>query len=478
MGLANSPWPKFQRDSRNTGISSYSGPSSPNLKWKYLIGDQVGPPVVGFGEVVYVGSNDGYLYALNPDGTLKLKVWIGDFVHKPPAIDSNGVIYAGTHQGKLCAVNPDGTLKWAYQTGNYSFSAPAIAADGTVYFGSRDNYLYAFNPNGTLKWRFNASDWVDECPPIGEDGTLYIGAHAHCLHAINPDGTSKWTSEDVGSWIRSSAIIGSDGTIYAHAGDTGLVAINPHGTIKWVNYEARGGGDEIFTPAIGPDGTIYLADFSLGLYAVNPDGTLKWRYNPGGYILSQTCTVDSTGVVYIIFNSTDFTRSYLRAINPDGTLKWEFEFGGLIANSPAIGADGTIYIGSGDGYVYAFGTAKLPLQCDPPVIIEPDTARCARPMIILQAPTPADPLTGPAEWRLHFKIQSYADAGGTLLINQVDSSINPELFKYSSDGGLTWRNFPADGLPREQYGALVWTRVEVGPRTKVWLKASVGAEDV
>ncbi len=37
------------------------------------------------------------------------------------------------------------------------------------------------------------------------------------------------------------------------------------------------------------------------------------------------------------------------AINPDGTLKWEFTTNGLGPTSAAIGLDGTIYFGSGNG---------------------------------------------------------------------------------------------------------------------------------
>ncbi|MGB4374776.1 MAG: PQQ-binding-like beta-propeller repeat protein [Defluviitoga tunisiensis] len=33
-------------------------------------------------------------------------------------------------------------------------------------------------------------------------------------------------------------------------------------------------------------------------------------------------------------------------MNPDGSLKWKYKTGGLINSSPAIGSDGTIYVGS------------------------------------------------------------------------------------------------------------------------------------
>ena len=36
-----------------------------------------------------------------------------------------------------------------------------------------------------------------------------------------------------------------------------------------------------------------------------------------------------------------------------GTQKWAFNAGSKVDSSPAIGADGTIYFGADDGYVYA-----------------------------------------------------------------------------------------------------------------------------
>jgi len=46
---------------------------------------------------------------------------------------------------------------------------------------------------------------------------------------------------------------------------------------------------------------------------------------------------------------------------PDGSLKWKFGTGDWVRSSPAIGEDGTIYVGSNDGYLYAInpvGTLK------------------------------------------------------------------------------------------------------------------------
>ena len=43
----------------------------------------------------------------------------------------------------------------------------------------------------------------------------------------------------------------------------------------------------------------------------------------------------------------------LYAVNQYGTLKWSFLTGNAIKTSPAIGEDGTVYVGSYDGRLYA-----------------------------------------------------------------------------------------------------------------------------
>ena len=44
-----------------------------------------------------------------------------------------------------------------------------------------------------------------------------------------------------------------------------------------------------------------------------------------------------------------------------GTVLWEFKMGNALYSSPAIGADGTIYVGSFDNKVYAIkGPSKSP----------------------------------------------------------------------------------------------------------------------
>ena len=80
-------------------------------------------------------------------------------------------------------------------------------------------------------------------------------------------------------------------------------------------------------------------------------GDLIWKFETGGQTYSSPA-IGSDGTIYV--GSYD---NNLYAINPDGSKKWAFETGNIIS-SPAIGSDGTVYVGSRDYKVYAFETSS------------------------------------------------------------------------------------------------------------------------
>jgi outer membrane protein assembly factor BamB len=98
--------------------------------------------------VVYVGSNDGNVYALN--GATGTQLWsftTGGTVGSSPAV-ANGVVYVGSSDGNVYALNAaTGTRLWSFATGGSVGSSPAVA-NGVVYVGSSDGNLYAFDLTG------------------------------------------------------------------------------------------------------------------------------------------------------------------------------------------------------------------------------------------------------------------------------------------------------------------------------------------
>ena len=56
---------------------------------------------------------------------------------------ANGIVYFGSIDSYLYALDiKTGKEKWKFKTGDWISSSPAVA-NGIVYFGSSDGYLYA-----------------------------------------------------------------------------------------------------------------------------------------------------------------------------------------------------------------------------------------------------------------------------------------------------------------------------------------------
>jgi outer membrane protein assembly factor BamB len=144
----------------------------------------------------------------------------------------------------------------------------------------------------------------------------------------------------------------------AHAGRSAYTGPRGSPVLKW-SFTVQGMPG---SPALAPDGTIYLPTGMLNedsrgyLYAVRPDGTQKWRYDFAGLPSSTAPAVAADGTVYVHVNGNEgniVAVEKLYALNPDGSLRWVFKpngdlgsFTSYVQSSPAISADGTVYVGS------------------------------------------------------------------------------------------------------------------------------------
>lgn len=367
----DSPWPMYCHDTRHTGRSPYSTVDTWDEIWKFELTHPVyGDVAIGNDGTIYFGV-DG-LYVVNPNGTLKWKYITNFLVDGAPAIDGDGIIYFGTVYGSpsyLFALYPNGTLKWKYSATSI-FSSPAIANDGTIVFADADNWnIIALYPNGTVKWVYHTNMVVYSSPAIGNDGTVYCGSHDTYLYALYlNNGTLKWKYK-TGDWIRTSPCIADDGTIYVVSLDGYLYAVNPDGSLKWKTDVGAG-----TSPTIGQDGTIYCGWDHL--YAVNPsNGSVKWTFDVGGTMQGGTPCNSVDGTIYFGTHIGEYDGGELIAVNPDGTERWRIMLAtDWIESAPAIGSDGTIYVGScndlyhpgAEGYLHAIGIGPLEADADGP----------------------------------------------------------------------------------------------------------------
>ncbi len=347
----DSPWPMYCHDVHHTSRSPYSTVNTDGVeKWKIDTHWQCsGSPIIDKEGIIYVGAF--YMFAVYPNGTLKWQFETDGRVVSAPAIDENGILhFGGIYGNKLYAMySSNGTVKWTYKIGP-TWASPTIGDDGIIYAPGTDNWnVLALYPNGTLKWRFHASKNVYSSPAIGDDGTIYCTSYNGYLYALYPEnGTEKWKYK-VPGYIRTSPCIADDGTIYTVSTNGPLYAFNPDGTVKW-NTSSVGGGT---SPTIGQDGTIYCG--YKDLYAVNPlNGSIKWKCDLGRdrTVKDGTPCNSVDGTIYLGTYIGEVGGGELIAVNPDGTEKWRKMIAtDYVMSAPAIGSDGTVYVGSwNDGY--------------------------------------------------------------------------------------------------------------------------------
>lgn len=325
-----SPWPMEGGNARRTRQSRLLGPQRGRLKWmSRATGMIVDSPAIAADGTIYVGSLNGYFYALQRDGILKWRLRIGTKLlynyFSSPAIAKDGTIYVGTDDG-LCAIIPGGTIRWKYHTKDgMSQSSPVIGPNGIIYVGAGDHNLYAIRSDGSLQWKYPIQGVVHSSPSLGVDGTIYVGSSDRHLYAIRPDGMLRWKYQ-VDSEIGDPSIA-EDGTIYFNT-EGNFYAVQMDGSLRW----KRG---DMARSSVAEDGTIYAVSPGGVFHAMRPNGRDKWTLDIGDQGGGSAIGVD--GTIYVTADDR------VLALSPLGLLKWKSPILGR-CGAPVIGMNGTLLI--------------------------------------------------------------------------------------------------------------------------------------
>jgi outer membrane protein assembly factor BamB len=347
-------WPMFGHDARHSHQSQYNGPQDASLQWSFETGQPIkSGPVVSADGVVYFGCDDGYLYALNPQGTLKWRYDLGGRPATCPALDAAGNVYCAKWVGRIVALNPEGTLLWSADAAPVIRTIGAnitLAGDGTLYYCSSD--LVALDLSGNVKWSCASGGWGDACftPAVGPSGVIYFG-DTDTIVAANPDGSVKWSQGYLMETdILRDACLGIDESLFMTTYDGSwhsqrVLLKNTLGNELW-----HGTTDTHAAVAVASDGTVYLN--SSGLEALDTARETKWTF-AGVRSAYSSPAIGADGTVYACSDLEGSSGVY--AIAADGSLKWSYSAAEKYASSPAIGPNGVLYVGSDSGKLYAFG---------------------------------------------------------------------------------------------------------------------------
>lgn len=346
-------------------------------KWSFATGGEVWASPAVSGGVVYIGSDDGFLYALDAKtGAEKWRFKTGKGVRSRPAVGSQAICFL-SDDGNLYALDvAAGKLKWKFDTHtalvphsalgdsdsrwDYLQSSPAIGA-GLVFVGSGNSNLYAVDlATGQEKWHYTTGDCVRSSPLIANN-TVYFGSWDNSVYALDTaTGVEKWQFDTKGI-VQASPVLAGPLLVIGSRYPYVFALDRATGKEKWrFNYF----GSWVESSAVIASETAYVgsSDF-LHLFAIDlKSGQRKWGFKTSGYSWSSPAADASKVYVGCARSSqrhpTDGGDVY--AVDAKtGREVWRFQTGRQadhflngVVSSPAV-ADGLVYFGALDGKVYA-----------------------------------------------------------------------------------------------------------------------------
>jgi eukaryotic-like serine/threonine-protein kinase len=409
---------QFRGDASRHGSTASAAPRTlGGVRWQFTTGARiVSSPVFADGRI-YIGSNDGQLYALDALSGRALWSWrTGGAVASTPALAA-GRVHVLSYDGRLHTLDArSGAPLWQFATaGERRFearglhgasprnqtiadpydvylSSPAVV-DGSVYFGSGDGHVYALDAeSGALRWKQKTGDVVHASPAVAE-GRVIVGSWDGRLYAFESGtGRELWRFQsgldplmhNQQGFQSSPAIV--DGVVYVGCRDSHLYAIDAaSGRERW--RHSTGASWVVGSPAVAAGRVYFATSDSSRIHALDAaTGKPIYEQQAQAYLFSSPTVAGdvlltaqlngslqardlATGALLWQFRSAAAERNEGHVLTADGRLNSAWIFGSGSHDAMVAGFErqssvgsffstplviaGIVYIGSADGRVYA-----------------------------------------------------------------------------------------------------------------------------
>ena len=364
----NTDWYTYMANNNRTGYSEAPSPQDNTILWTAPVTGtwhEFVSPVVVDGRVYHASEEEEIAYCL--DAATGAEIWrfesIGDAIDDAMHVQDGRVYLASDSIWCLDALTGDRI--WAFgDGGDYGFTGPPVLYENSVFvFAYSSSSVYSLDrDSGEEIW---STDTLlgSQSSMTAWNGLLFLPTFSSgtqgWMYALNTvSGEIAWVTYDIGHLWDSSPVV-VDSTIYIGSCNGSLYRIDAL-TGSIINEFTFGGLERIeSTPAIHEDRAYFgLDDY---FYCVDRfSGVVQWDlYLPDGYLHASAGIADG-----LVFWGDDDCSPYdslvfIHAVDiQTGTEIWNYPVYEVplgIISSPAI-VDGVMYIGAGDGNLYAFGT--------------------------------------------------------------------------------------------------------------------------
>lgn len=346
-------------------------------RWRYgTRGPITSSPAVASG-VVVVGSVDGFVHAVDAEtgaprwrfATRGERRFIAPGIHgaiprterMPDPFDVflssptivGDVVYIGSGDQHVYALDlRTGAKRWEFATGDVIHASPAVV-DGTVYIGSWDRNLYALDAaTGRERWHYTTGADTVIYNQVGiassaavSGGMVFVGGRDGHVHAVDAaTGAARWTHDNHGGWTIGSPAV-RDGVLY--------FATSDGRRFKALDAATGALRFELANPAISFSSPTLVGDVAFygtsdgWVRAVNlRSGESAGGFQTDGSKANLSRWLDSAGVFQTAGMYPDRTLDGMMI-----GMRTMFTVGSVLS-TPVV-ADGVLYVGSADGTLYA-----------------------------------------------------------------------------------------------------------------------------
>jgi eukaryotic-like serine/threonine-protein kinase len=406
VAIAGGGWSMFHGDAARTGRVDAPAIRAPRVIWRAKVGVQgwLNAPVIAGSLVVVPSSGDAHNAPDPRDGLVGIDLASGkQRWHARLGGDANGVAVSGdraivgSDDGRVSAIDlRSGAPIWSSRVSGKAYASPLPLGDQVIVGDASGTVRALAIADGSSRWQVQL-DGPIRGGASADASAIYAVSQGGEAIALRPDGSTIWRA-------RLDQVAAAAGVLAVYAAPivTGSLLIVPFtrdsyystpgvlaldrrsGKLAWLAQGQATGdwGNVRMTPALTNGVLVWPEPYSgdvVGLDAMK--GTVRFRNAVGGCFFPSWAAPAAAGdVVYV--PRFDGSLYAVRAL--DGGVLWEVYLGeerraGVVApgkmllpltctwdvpsgaplySPPAIAEDGTVIVGSGEGFLYALGEAR------------------------------------------------------------------------------------------------------------------------
>ena len=349
IGQPSSGWFMFRGSSALLGVSVDELPKPLKLHWSYQAKDSIESSAAIADGVVYVGSMDSSLFAIDlATGKLRWRYATTGPVQESSPCTHGGIVYVGDLNGVFHAVDAsNGKARWTYKAAGEIKSSPNWYGN-QIYFGSYDQNLYCLAADtGALVWKYTTEGPVHGTPAI-DKGRVYISGCDENFRAIDAATGKQIYALELGAYTGASAAIRDQ---HAYVGTFGneVLGIDLQRQVALWSFKHPSRSFPFYSSAAVTSNQVVLGGRDKFVHCLDiSTGKEIWSFPTRARVESSPLVAGNR----VFVGSNDGLLYELDLVS--GKKNWEFTAGAPLSASPAA-AQGSLVIGSQDGVLYCFG---------------------------------------------------------------------------------------------------------------------------